>query len=57
MVPLTKLNLSFNKFGSKGLEKLAVGLGMNNTLESLSLNSCEIDADGAKYLQEILSFH
>jgi hypothetical protein len=50
-VPLLKLNLSFNKFGTKGLEKLTFGLRMNPTLESLSLNNCEIDAEGAKYLQ------
>lgn len=43
-VPLLKLNLSFNKFGTKGLEKLTFGLRMNPTLESLSLNNCEIDA-------------
>jgi hypothetical protein len=48
---LLKLNLSFNKFGTKGLEKLAFGLRMNPILESLSLNNCDIDAEGAKYLQ------
>lgn len=57
MVPLIKLNLSFNRFGTKGLEKLAFGLCMNPTLEHLSLNNCDIDAGGAMYLQEILSFH
>jgi hypothetical protein len=50
-VPLLKLNLSFNKFGTKGLENLTFGLRMNPTLESLSLNNCDIDAEGAKYLQ------
>lgn len=28
---------------------------MNNTLESLALNYCGIEQDGAKYLQEILA--
>lgn len=28
---------------------------MNNTLESLALNYCGIEADGARYLQDILA--
>jgi hypothetical protein len=56
MVPILKLNLSYNKFGSEGLKCLAKGLGENNVLEQLTLNYCEIDYEGALYLQEILSF-
>jgi uncharacterized Ntn-hydrolase superfamily protein len=43
MVPTTKLNLSYNKFGSEGLKNLAKGLSENGTLEQLVLNGCEID--------------
>ncbi len=56
-VPITKLNLSYNKFGSEGLKNLAVGLSENAFVEQLTLNYCEIDAEGALYLQEILSFY
>jgi len=56
-VPTIKLNLSYNKFGSEGLKYLARGLAENGTLEQLILNSCNIDYEGANYLQEILSYH
>lgn len=56
-VPLKKLNLSFNRFGTAGLEMLANGLVMNPNIESLSLNKCGIDAEGARFIQDILSFH
>ncbi len=32
MVPILKLNLSYNKFGSEGLKHLAKGIGENNVL-------------------------
>ena len=32
MVPTTKLNLSYNKFGTEGLKNLSKGLSENNTL-------------------------
>lgn len=57
MVPILKLNLSYNKFGSEGLKNLSVGLSENNTLEELTLNYCDINYEGALYLQEILSYH
>ena len=57
MVPTTKLNLSYNKFGSEGLKNLAKGLSENGTLEQLVLNGCGIDYEGAFYLQGILSYH
>lgn len=56
-VPILKLNLSYNKFGTAGLGELAKGLAENPTIEQLTLNYCEIDENGAQYLQEILSFH
>lgn len=36
---------------------LTIGLAMNPNLESLSLNKCGIDAEGARFIQDILSFH
>lgn len=50
-VPLMKLKLDHNEFGTEGLKQLAVGLCMNSTLEKLSLNYCAITADGSKYIQ------
>lgn len=55
-LPLIKLKLDFNEIGSEGLKQLAFSLSCNNTIERLSLNYCNIDAGGAKYLQEILGF-
>ena len=51
MVPITKLNLSYNKFGSAGLKNLSIGLCENNTIEELTLNYCEIDYEGSFPLQ------
>lgn len=42
-VPIVKLNLSYNKFGSEGLRQLSKGLSENATLEELQLNYCAID--------------
>jgi Ran GTPase-activating protein (RanGAP) involved in mRNA processing and transport len=56
-VPIIKLNLSYNKFGSEGLKNLSIGLSENNTLEELTLNYCDINFEGAFFLQEILSYH
>ena len=56
-VPLVKLNLSFNLFGTAGLEMLSVGLAMNQSIEHLTLDKCGIDAEGARFIQDILSFH
>ncbi|CAD8102903.1 unnamed protein product [Paramecium primaurelia] len=52
---LVKLKLDHNQIGSEGLAELTKGLAMNNTLESLALNYCGIEADGARYLQDILA--
>jgi hypothetical protein len=51
MVPLLKLKLDHNLIKVEGLKNLAEGLAVNNTLTSLSLNYCGIQADGVKYLQ------
>lgn len=55
-VPLIKLKLDHNRFGTPGLAKLAEGLAQNNSLESLSLCYCDIDENGFKYIQQILAF-
>ncbi len=57
LMPTTKLNLSYNKFGSEGLKNLSKGLSENGVLEQLFLNGCGIDYEGAFFLQEILSYH
>ena len=36
---------------------LSAGLVMNQNIESLSLDKCGIDAEGARFIQDILSFH
>ncbi|KAL4484974.1 hypothetical protein ABPG74_020151 [Tetrahymena malaccensis] len=55
-IPLLKLKLDHNEFGTEGLMQLAAGLCMNSVLEKLSLNYCAITAEGSKYIQQILSF-
>jgi len=46
-VPLIKLKLDQNVFGTDGLKLLTEGLSMNSTLQKLSLCSCGIDEVGA----------
>lgn len=53
---LTILKLDHNPFGSEGLANLALGLSKNSVLNHLSLSYCNIDENGAKYLQQILAF-
>lgn len=53
---LTILKLDHNAFGTEGLANLAVGLSKNAVLNTLSLSYCNIDENGAKYLQEILAY-
>jgi hypothetical protein len=48
-VPLLKLKLDHNEFGTAGLRLLCEGLAMNSMLEKLSLCYCKIDEEGAKY--------
>jgi len=50
------LKLDFNRFGSAGMEQLALGLAQNGTLKKLDLNYCGIDAEGGKSLFEILIY-
>lgn len=49
-IPLLKLKLDHNEFGTEGLKQLATGLCMNSVLEKLSLNYCAITAEGSKYI-------
>ena len=39
-IPITKLNLSYNKFGTAGLAELTKGLAENPFIEKLELNYC-----------------
>jgi len=53
---LLVLKLDHNNFGSEGMKRLANGLSLNKTLTSLSLTYCNIDANGARALFEVLIF-
>jgi len=53
---LTVLKLDHNNIGSRGAINLAKGLSMNSTLTSLSLSYCNIEADGARGLFEIVIY-
>ncbi|EGR33638.1 hypothetical protein IMG5_047470 [Ichthyophthirius multifiliis] len=55
-VQIQKLKLDFNNIGTKGLGLLAKGLSMNPYIMRLSLNYCNIDSYGVKYLQQILAY-
>ena len=50
------LKLDHNEFGSKGMIALAEGLAVNKTLKNLSLTYCNIDAQGARSIFEILIY-
>lgn len=50
------LNLDFNQFGTRGVEKLSAGLSQNSTLRSLSLRYCGIGEDGGQFIAHILMF-
>lgn len=53
---VTVLKLDHNEIGSEGVFELAKGLSMNPTLVSLSLTYCNITAEGAAALFEILIY-
>ena len=53
---LLSLKLDHNTFGTEGLSYLADGLSRNKFLQFLSLNYCNIDTDGARYVFEILIY-
>lgn len=55
-LPLIKLKLDFNNIGVMGLANLASTLCSNGVLERLSLNYCNIESEGSKFLQEILGY-
>ena len=50
------LKLDHNDFGSAGAKALAEGLAINKTVTILWLTYCNIEADGARPLFEILIF-
>jgi Ran GTPase-activating protein (RanGAP) involved in mRNA processing and transport len=50
------LKLDHNEFGSMGMIALSEGLAINKTIKNLSLSYCNIDAQGARALFEILIF-
>lgn len=50
------LKLDHNNFGSEGMIKLADGLSINKTITTLSLTYCNIDANAARALFEVLIF-
>ena len=47
---LKKLKLDYNPIGSNGIKELVQALSCNKDLERLSLNYCQIDLNGVKYL-------
>lgn len=49
------LKLDDNLIQSQGLKHLVLGLRQNNAIDKLSLKYCGIDAEGARYIQEILA--
>ena len=53
---INTLKLDHNPIGSKGVAMLSQGLCMNPNLKLLSLNYCEIEADGAEPLKQILIY-
>ena len=54
-LPLIKLKLNHNGFGTAGLVRLTQGLATNKILETLSLKYCGIDSEGAKPIQRIIA--
>ena len=53
---ITILKLDHNNIGSDGVIQLAAGLSMNPTLVMLSLCYCNITAEGAEGLFEIVIY-
>lgn len=53
---ITILKLDHNDIGSAGVRHLAEGLAVNKSLQSLSLTYCNIDANGARPLFDILIY-
>lgn len=53
---ITVLKLDHNDIGSEGVKNLAKGLTMNKNLEELSLTYCNIDAEGARPLFDVLIY-
>lgn len=53
---ITVLKLDHNDIGSEGVANLTKGLTTNKNLEELSLTYCNIDAEGARPLFEVLIY-
>mmetsp|Transcript_11683 Transcript_11683/g.26034 ORF Transcript_11683/g.26034 Transcript_11683/m.26034 type:complete len:280 (+) Transcript_11683:243-1082(+) len=53
---IVKLVLDFNRFGTEGVEKLAIGLSQNRTLRSLSMQYCGIGPEGGAHIGTILVY-
>jgi Ran GTPase-activating protein (RanGAP) involved in mRNA processing and transport len=53
---ITILKLDHNPIGSDGVRRLSEGMAINKTVQQLSLTYCDIDAEGARWLFEILIF-
>jgi Ran GTPase-activating protein (RanGAP) involved in mRNA processing and transport len=53
---ITILKLDHNNIGSEGMNFLSKGLTMNKNLSELSVTYCNIDADGARAIFEILIY-
>ncbi|GAB5354069.1 hypothetical protein AAMO2058_000088000 [Amorphochlora amoebiformis] len=51
---LKRIILDFNPLGSHGIRLITEGLKHNTTLKDLSLQYCEIESKGGKYLGEML---
>ena len=51
---INKLKIDYNDIGDKGMEMLAAGLRVNNTLSEVSLAYCNIGQEAARFLLEIV---
>eukprot|EP00755_Sulcionema_specki_P029386 Sspe_Gene.92060::Locus_63790_Transcript_3_4_Confidence_0.625_Length_460::g.92060::m.92060 len=51
---LTSLEISANPIGGGGVEHLVKGLAHNTTLQTLSLNNCDLNLQGAQALSLLL---
>lgn len=54
--PLQVLKLDHNSIGNEGVAALATGLSMNSSVQLLSLAFCNIEAEGARGLFEIVIY-
>jgi Ran GTPase-activating protein (RanGAP) involved in mRNA processing and transport len=50
-IKLRQIKLDNNLIGTEGLKNLSIGLRSISTLDKLSLKHCNIDKNGARYIQ------